>query len=60
MKEQLERQIDAVRRRIVRLADEAAQHRALGRDALADKLEQEQKKAEIEASHLEHFLSSAA
>ena len=60
MKEHLERQIDAVRRRIRRLEDEAALHRAMGRDALADKIENEQRKAEIEAGHLEHFMRSAA
>ena len=60
MRDHLQTKLDAIRARIRRFEDEAAQHRALGRDALADKIEHEQKKAEIEAGHVENLLRTAA
>ena len=60
MRDRLERQLDSIRARIRRLEDEAALHRAMGRDALAERIEHEQKKAELEAGYLENILRSAA
>ena len=59
MRDALERQLTAVRARIRRLTDECALHRATGRNALADRLEEELKKAQVECGHLEHLLRSA-
>ena len=60
MRDHFERQLEAIRARIRRLADEEAQHRALGREALADRVENELRKAEIEAGYLENILRSPA
>ena len=60
MRDHLQTKLDAIRACIRRLEDEGAQHRALGRDALADKIEHERKKAEIEAGYVENLLRGAA
>ena len=58
MRDHFERQLDPIRARVRRLADEEALHRAMGREALADRVENELGKAEIEAGYLENILGA--
>lgn len=60
MRDYFERQLNSLRARIRRLEDEAALHRAMGREALADRVEHELKQAEIEAGTLVNILRSPA
>lgn len=59
MKDAIERQLEALRARIRRLADEAAMFRATGRDAIADRCDNEHRQAEAEASALQRLLENA-
>ena len=60
MRDALERQLAGVRARILRLDDEASMHRAMGRELLANRMDDERRSLEqLEASYLGNSMKDA-